>query len=285
MLATNLKIGAVVLGTLVLYTVLANAIPQIESEVPQELSFSGEVTAEQLVAAGEELYAGAGGCTACHGLGTRAPNLTTDEGGAGTIGARCATRVQGMSCKAYLHTSLVDPSAYVVEGYQPIMPDMSRILSAAQIWALVAYLESLGGTVDVTAADVSAAGAPAGAAAPGARPAGAGAPAAPAGAAAARPGAAAPAAPAGEVDPVALMRANQCFACHALNGEGGPIGPAFDGIGARLTAADIRHSILEPNADTAQGYAAVAGVMPQNFGEQLTAGQLEAVVRFLADQR
>ncbi|HEX6939906.1 MAG TPA: c-type cytochrome [Longimicrobiales bacterium] len=273
MRATNLKIGGVVLATLGLYTLLANAIPQIESEVPQELRFGGEVTSEQLVAAGEELYGGAGGCTACHGLGTRAPNLTTDEGGMGTIGARCGRRVEGMSCKEYLHTSLVDPNAYVVEGYQPIMPEMDRILSAPQIWALVAYLESLGGEVDVTAEDVGAAGAPA-------SPAGAGA----ADAGAAGPGRAA-AAPAGGVDPLALMRANQCFACHALAGEGGPIGPALDGVGARLTADAIRRSILEPSADTAQGYEAVAGVMPSTFGEQLTAGQLEAIVRFLAQQR
>ena len=49
-----------------------------------------------------------------------------------------------------------------------------------------------------------------------------------------------------------------------------------------LTAEQIRRSILEPNADTAQGYAAVAGTMPQTFGQQLTAAQLESLVRYLS---
>jgi mono/diheme cytochrome c family protein len=157
MWATHLRIIAVVLGTIGLFTVVCNAIPQVESEVPQELSLSGEVTPEQLVAAGEQLYAGAGGCTACHGLGTRAPNLLTDDGGKGPIGARCATRKPGMDCKAYLKESLESPNAFVAPGFQPIMPDIRRILSAGQIWALIAYLESQGGEVTVTAEEVKAA--------------------------------------------------------------------------------------------------------------------------------
>ena len=154
MWGTNLKILGVVLGTIALYTLLANAIPQVESEVPEELSFTGDVSPEQLIEAGEELYNGAGGCTACHGLGTRAPNLLTDQGGLGAIGARCGQRVEGEDCKAYLHQSMIDPNAYVVEGFQPIMPDMSRTLSEAQIWSLIAYLQSQGGEVTATAADL-----------------------------------------------------------------------------------------------------------------------------------
>lgn len=273
MLATNLKVGGVVLGTVALYTVMANSIPQVESEVPEELTFTGEVTAEQLVAAGEELYNGAGGCMACHGLGTRAPMLTSDEGGTGTIGARCGARVDGMSCKEYLHTSLVDPTAYVVEGYQPIMPDMSRTLTPTQVWALVAYLESLGGEVTVTAADIEAAGGGAGGGATTA-----------AGGAGAAAGGGGPAALSASADPRTLLREGTCLVCHSLDGEGGPIGPAFDAIGTRLSADEIRRSILEPNADTAQGYEAVAGTMPPTFGSQFTAAQLEAIVRFLADR-
>src|SRR2546427_522994 len=89
MWATNLKIVGVVLGTLALYTLIANKIPQLQSEVPQALALGANVTPEQLVAAGEKLFNGAGGCTTCHGLGTRAPNLLTDEKGTGLIGSRC----------------------------------------------------------------------------------------------------------------------------------------------------------------------------------------------------
>jgi len=152
---TNLKVVALVLGLLAFYTLLANAIPQVQSEVPQELSFTGSVSAEELVAAGDQLYQGAGGCTACHGLGTRAPNLLADEAGTGVIGARCTNRVAGEDCKTYLHESMINPTAFVVPGYQPIMPDLRRTLSDQQIWALVAYLQSQGGEVTVSGEDLA----------------------------------------------------------------------------------------------------------------------------------
>lgn len=263
---TNLKIALVVLGTVSAYTLLANSIPQVESAVPEELTLSAEASAEELVAAGAELYAGAGGCTACHGLGTRAPNLLTDQGGTGLIGERCNQRVPGVTCKEYLHQALIDPNGHVVEGFEPIMPDMRRTLSEAQIWALVAYLESVGGTVTVTPEDIRVA-APT-----------------PAQAAGGAPTAAAPAA-GGSVDPVAILQANQCLACHKAGAEGGVIGPDLTRIGAQRDEAYIRRAILEPNAEITPGYEAVAGVMPATFGQQLSAAQLEALVKHLAALR
>ncbi|MEC7833870.1 MAG: hypothetical protein VX604_03040, partial [Gemmatimonadota bacterium] len=59
---TNLKVLGVMIGTLAVYTWIANAIPQIESAVPEELSFSADVSPAELVAAGAELYSGGGGC-------------------------------------------------------------------------------------------------------------------------------------------------------------------------------------------------------------------------------
>ena len=97
--APNLKILATVVVPLGAYTWVANAIPQLESEVPEEVSFSGEVSSEQLISAGEDLFTGAGGCTACHGLGTRAPELRESFEGQGPIGARCGDRVAEQSCK------------------------------------------------------------------------------------------------------------------------------------------------------------------------------------------
>ena len=262
MWGTNLKILGVVLGTIAVYTLLANAIPQVESEVPEELSFTGEVSAEELIDAGEELYAGAGGCTACHGLGTRAPNLLTAQGSEGPIGARCVDRVPGEDCKAYIHRSLVEPNAHVVEGFQPIMPDMSRTLSDAQIWSMVAYLQSQGGEVTVTASDLAAAAADSAPAAGGAA-----------------------AGPSATTDPETLVRELQCIACHKLGAEGQEVGPPFDGIGARLSPDEIRGAILDPAASVSPGYEQFAGVMPPNFGSRLTAAQLEALVGFLAERR
>lgn len=264
---TNLKVLLVVVGTVTAYTFVANWIPQVESEVPEELTFSGEITSDELVEAGEELYQGAGGCVACHGTGTRAPNLLTDEGGTGLIGERCHDREPGKDCKAYLHEAMVEPAAYVVEGYDAIMPDMRRTLSDAQIWSIIAYLQSLGGEVTVDASDVQEAAEETGpATGTQIAPDEAGAP------------------PQASLDPMEIMRANQCMLCHVLGDEGGPIGPPLDDLGATRDADHIRRSILDPNADTTPGYEGVAGTMPANFGDQLTAAQLESLVRFLAGE-
>jgi mono/diheme cytochrome c family protein len=258
---TNLKIVALVAGLLGLYMFVANSIPQIQSEVPQEMDVSS-MTPEQMVSAGEHIFNGAGGCTACHGLGTRAPNLLTDEHGQGTIGARCGGRKPGMSCKDYLWESLTQPTAYVVAGYQPIMPDQRRTLPPEQLWAVVAFLESNGGSVDVTADDVRAAMQQSGGAAP---------------------AAAAPAVTG--TDPRAIINAMGCLGCHKLGSEGGEVGPPFNGMGTRLTRDYIRESILEPSKVTARGYEAMRGVMPPNFGTSLNGAQLESLVNFLASQR
>lgn len=272
-LMTNVKIVLIVVGTLGLYTLVASSIPQVQSEVPEELSFGADVSPEELVSAGEELYQGAGGCTACHGLGTRAPNLLTGHAGEGPIGARCADRIPGQDCKTYLHESLVAPLEYLVDDYQPIMPDARRTLSGTQIWALVAYLQSQGGEVTVTgqdvqssadAADAAGGGAAAGetGAAPAAGDAGQGAP--------------------GGTDPVELLENNLCLNCHTMDGEGVELGPSFDGVGARLDAAEIRAAILDPNAEASEGYEELLGTMPTNFGQMFTAAQLEAIVEYLA---
>lgn len=262
MWATNLKVGAVVLGTLALYTTVANSIPQLQSEVPKELSLGANVTPEQLAAAGQDLYNGAGGCTACHGLGTRAPNLLTDERGTGPIGVRCATRESGKDCKAYLHEALVQPGVFVVAGYQPIMPDMTKTLSAQQIWALVAFLESQGGTITVTAADLPAEGGD-----EEEESAGGGGFAN------------------GSTDPVTMLRDGGCFGCHQLGEEGATLGPNFTHVGARSSATQIRQSILDPDAKVAAGYENFKGMMPKGLGDQMTATQLEALVQFLAARK
>ena len=162
------------------------------------------MTPEQLVAAGEKVFNGIGGCTTCHGLGTRAPNLVTDERGTGPIGVRCAKREPGKSCKQYLYESLADPTAYVVSGYQPIMPVMTRQLSPEQVWAVIAYLEAQGGTVDVTADDIAKSKQASGGPTPGASPGSPGS-----------PGLAG-----GSTDPKQIIQAAGCLACHKLEGQG-----------------------------------------------------------------
>jgi mono/diheme cytochrome c family protein len=274
MWATNAKIVGIVLGTLAVYTLIANEIPQVQSEVPQTLTLGANVTPEQLVAAGERVFNGVGGCTTCHGLGTRAPNLLTDEKGTGPIGARCGKREPGKSCKEYLYESLDNPTAYVVAGYQPIMPVMTRQLSPEQIWAVIAFLEAQGGTVDVTADDIAkskqaAAGGTSAAAAGGGAGGGGGG------------GGLA----GGSTDPKAIIQAAGCLACHKLDGQGQTIAPDLTHVGARRDANSIRAKILDPTSSIAPGYEKLAGIMPKTFGTMMSAAQLEALVRYLAAHR
>ena len=262
---TNLKVLCLALAVIGFYTTVAHVIPQLHSDVPEALALGTDVSPEALVAAGERVYQGAGGCTACHGLGTRAPNLLTDFKGQGTIGARCGSRKPGMDCKAYLYESLTSPSAFVVPGFEPIMPDMRRQLSNDQIWATIAYLEQQGGEVTVTGTDVARTAT---------APAAGGAPAPASGPA-----------PTTTTDPMALFNEKGCIGCHQLAGKGGQVGPPLDDVGHRHDADYIRRSILTPNADTAKGYEKFAGMMPQTFGQQLTAAQLEALVQYLAHHK
>jgi mono/diheme cytochrome c family protein len=262
MWGTNLRILGVVLGTLALYTLIANKIPQVQSEVPRALTLGADVTPEQLAQAGEQVFTGIGGCTTCHGLGTRAPNLLTDEKGQGPIGARCGKREAGKDCKAYLHEALTQPGAFVVQGYEPIMPDMSRTLSPQQIWAVIAFLESNGGTITVTASDVPATSTTSTASTTGSG------------------GIAG-----GSTDPMAIIRGAGCIGCHKVGSEGGAVGPDLTHVGGRLNAAGIREAVLLPNAKVTKGYERFAGVMPKVFGDQLTGNQLEALVNFLAGHK
>src|SRR5258705_1322326 len=262
MWATNLKILGVVLGTLAVYTLIANKIPQVQSEVPRALSLGADVTPEQLAQAGEQVFTGIGGCTTCHGLGTRAPNLLTDEKGQGPIGARCGKRESGKDCKAYLHEALTQPGAFVVAGYEPIMPDMTRTLSPQQIWAVIAYLESQGGTITVSASDV-----PAASTTSTPSPTGGGGIAG------------------GSTDPMTIIRGAGCIGCHKIGAEGGAVGPDLTHVGGRLSPAGIREAILLPNAKVTKGFERFAGVMPKVFGDQLTGNQLEALVNFLAGRK
>jgi mono/diheme cytochrome c family protein len=144
---------------------------------------------------------------------------------------------------------------------------MRRTLSELQIWALVAYLESLGGEVTVTTEDLAQAEAASGGPAP----------------LATTPSGVTQTTPV-TLDPVTILRDQTCLLCHKLGDEGGPVGPPFDGMGSRIDADRIRRGILEPNADTAAGFEQFAGTMPQTFGQQLTAAQLEAVVRYLSER-
>jgi mono/diheme cytochrome c family protein len=256
------KVSVFALLVMGVYTYVANSIPQIESRPPQELSLEGgNVTTEQLVKAGEGIFKGKGTCQICHAIGqkgTRAPDLAG-------VGDRAGKRKPGMSAKAYIIESLLDPGAYLVEGYPNIMPKVDRPpigLNRSELWALVAFLESQGGTVDVKLDDI---------------PKDAGAVAGGAGGSVAElklPGNP-------QAGQAVFMGKGACIGCHKAGSIGAsPVGPDLSQIAKIQTPEYIMAKILNPAAmGTVAGYP--PNVMPPIFGQSLTAREYVDLVSFL----
>jgi ferredoxin/cytochrome c551/c552 len=98
-------------------------------------------------AAGEKLYSESSlgtnaGCRICHSLD---PDETLVGPSFAGIATRAAERVPGMLAEEYLRQSIIDPDAYVVEGYPSglMVPNLAETLSDAQIDDLVAFLMTL----------------------------------------------------------------------------------------------------------------------------------------------
>ncbi|MBI3092610.1 MAG: c-type cytochrome [Candidatus Tectomicrobia bacterium] len=215
------------------YMYVGQIIPQIESHPPKEITIAAGMSATELAAVGKELFYSKGTCVLCHAIGEkgqRAPDLAG-------VGERAKTRKEGMKDFEYLAESLYNPTAYVVEGWQPIMPVINKPpinLSDDEIHAVVAYLQTLGGTPTVTLeTKFAAATAPAAAAAPAAAMKVEGADAA--------------------SRAKSILAQGGCIACHSLDKPDRLIGPSLFDIGKRKDRAYILESILEPDKVIAQG--------------------------------
>ena len=82
------------------------------------------------------------GCSICHSLdGSVSTNPQFAAPSFQGISERAGDRVPGLSAVEYLRQSIVDPSAYVVEGFEDFMPKSFGILiSEEDIDNLVAFL-------------------------------------------------------------------------------------------------------------------------------------------------
>lgn len=96
-------------------------------------------------AAGERLFQEQG-CVACHSGAQGAPGPAL----AGLFGrqVQLASGQTVMADENYIQESILNPSAKVVQGYQPIMPAYEGRLTDEQVFALVTYIESLGAAGD-----------------------------------------------------------------------------------------------------------------------------------------
>jgi len=258
----------VVLGFFVWFS---NWIPQTRWEPPRARTISAQMTPADLARIGAVLVRERG-CLTCHtlepGAGVkgqgRGPNLVG-------LASRRATGVPGgpSGLVAYLTQSLYEPSAYLVEGYANIMPPSHRPpskLTYEEITAVVDYLMSLGGTPAVKVGDLP-------------RPS----------AETARAPTAAPASVAtGVTDAMAILEKHNCLGCHAFKtGEDRP-GPPFAPASLRESAAQrgqsldvyLIESIVQPRAFVRGNFP--LDMMPDDYGAQLTAGELHTIITYLS---
>jgi cytochrome c oxidase subunit 2 len=111
--------------------------------------------AQSPAAAGAQLFTQMG-CIACHtgNAGAPAPAL------AGIYGkpVELSTGQTVVADENYIRESILNPSAKIVKGFQPIMPSFQGRLTTDQINALIAYIQSLGTQSGSTPAAPGAAG-------------------------------------------------------------------------------------------------------------------------------
>jgi ferredoxin len=101
-------------------------------------------------ARGREIFEGSGtsaqaGCQICHSLG---PDRVLVGPSLAGIGSIAGSRVPGSTAEEYLRESILDPDAYVVEGFRPgqMLPIYETQLSAEEIDALIEFMLTLEGS-------------------------------------------------------------------------------------------------------------------------------------------
>lgn len=147
-----LRIGLLVAGTTALYTYIGQLVPQKQVLPPEVIELPDDLTTQDMIPVGQQIFQGKGLCSTCHTIGKggsaglRFPDL---QG----IGASAATRIEGLSDVEYLGLSLYEPDSFIVPGFNPGMPTMNKPpidLTDQEILTVIAYLQSLGGTPSVT---------------------------------------------------------------------------------------------------------------------------------------
>jgi cytochrome c oxidase subunit 2 len=103
---------------------------------------AGSAGTTSLASAGEKLFNDLA-CVTCHRAdsGARGPALD------GLFGkpVKLANGNLVDADESYLRESIVQPSAKIVQGYQPIMPTFQGLVTEEQIVQLVAYIQTLRG--------------------------------------------------------------------------------------------------------------------------------------------
>jgi cytochrome c oxidase subunit 2 len=94
-----------------------------------------------MASAGEKLFSDLG-CGTCHRPDSlaRGPSLQGLFGGP----VRLVTGEVVTADESYVREAIVNPSATVVEGFQPVMPTYQGLIGEEGLMQLIAYIQSLG---------------------------------------------------------------------------------------------------------------------------------------------
>lgn len=234
-----LKVAGFALGLIGIFTYISIYVAGLSGTAGVEVA--GGLDPET----GEKLFWADGQCSTCHKVGnqgssTRGPDL---EGFYGR--ATKSAKERGMfSTTEYLVESTVNPGAYIVEGYGNIMPKVFEppiLLDKDQILAIVTYMQTLGGEVDVNEALKFKDKIPSASkkkVKPWESPVAAGP-------------------EVGEQVYFSPTHQASCFKCHVVKGRGTQIGPDLSTIGAVQTPQYIIDSILDPSKEIVKGYETV----------------------------
>ena len=76
-----------------------------------------------------------------------------------------------------------------------------------------------------------------------------------------------------------VYAAQKCSICHSIAGKGSKTNP-LDGVGTKLSAADIRAWITDPMAMTAKTKSTKKPPMPAKYGK-LPAAEIDALVAYM----
>lgn len=90
------------------------------------------------VANGERLF-NSESCSACHSTGSR----RVTGPGLAAIGANAATRDPALTADQYIEQAIRNPGAFVVSGYNNLMPNAYSRLPQDDVDDLIAYLKTL----------------------------------------------------------------------------------------------------------------------------------------------
>ncbi len=235
----SLQLAVLTVAMTGFYMMVGQSVPQKEVHPPEVIEIAEDVSTEQMVEIGRTIYEGKGICYTCHANTSRYPDLQD-------IATRAATRKPGFSALDSLAESLYEPGAYIVEGFNPGMPEVNKPpigLTDAEVLSVIAYLQTLGGEATVTMDTKTAY--------TGGAVDNGGAPAAAEGG--------------------TVLDVHGCTRCHDAEQATDPPSPSLVGIGARLSADQLLQKLYYHEGDDGL--------------DQVTMAELESMVQYLSEQK